>query len=63
MQVRFIGKDGDGGERFGCAGSKFGKQGTALTSNGGVTFKHMSNPDLFTYARYGAYPSNDVFCT
>jgi hypothetical protein len=60
--VRYFGKDGNGGEKFGCAGTYFGKQGSAITTDGGQFFVRANDAGLFTFARYGAYPSDDVFC-
>ena len=61
--MRYFGKDGDGGEKFGCAGTYFGRQGAAISTNGGELFQHVTDTGLFTFARYGAYPSDDVWCT
>jgi photosystem II stability/assembly factor-like uncharacterized protein len=61
QSIRFIGKDGDGGKQFGAAGSYLGKQGVAITTDGGKFFHTVAAPALKTAARYACYPSADVW--
>jgi len=61
QSIRYVGSDGEGGLRFGCAGTYRGKQGVAMTLNGGVTFQPVFATPLFTEARYAAFPSTSVW--
>jgi photosystem II stability/assembly factor-like uncharacterized protein len=61
QSVRYIGPNGDGGHSFGVAGTYGGKQGAAITKNGGKTFSHATTDVLFTEARYGAYPTDNTW--
>ncbi len=45
------------GKKFGLSGVFGGKQGVAVSSDGGVSFKRYPINALFTEARYGAFPS------
>jgi len=60
QSIRYIATDNDG-ERFGCANSFFGYGGAAITHDGGVLFEQRPAPELFTFARYGAYPSENTW--
>lgn len=58
QSVRDIGGVGLGdGRNFGIAGQHAGKQGVAITHNGGITFKQFPADALKTSARYAAYPT------
>jgi photosystem II stability/assembly factor-like uncharacterized protein len=62
QSVRYFGKNGDGGHKFGCAGSYTnGKQGVSVSTNSGKAFTHFLAPDLVTDARYAAFPSDNVW--
>ncbi|EDQ87226.1 uncharacterized protein MONBRDRAFT_38017 [Monosiga brevicollis MX1] len=61
QSVRYLGKDGDGGSKFGCAGQYRGHQGIALTTDGGKLWKPVFADKLFTAARYAAFPSDSVW--
>jgi photosystem II stability/assembly factor-like uncharacterized protein len=61
QNVRYLGTNGDGGQKFGCAGTYFGRQGIALTTDGGRFFRTVAAPNLFTDARYAAFPTDDVW--
>eukprot|EP00730_Choanoeca_flexa_P003467 TRINITY_DN11416_c4_g7_i2.p3 TRINITY_DN11416_c4_g7~~TRINITY_DN11416_c4_g7_i2.p3 ORF type:complete len:301 (+),score=87.58 TRINITY_DN11416_c4_g7_i2:2095-2997(+) len=61
QSIRYFGKDGEGGEKFGAAGFYLNGQGAAVTRNGGEFFTKAFDRDLFTDIRYGAYPSDDVW--
>ncbi len=45
------------GKMFGLTGTFGGKQGVAVSTNGGAVFKRFPISALFTDARYGAFPS------
>lgn len=62
QSVRFLGKDGSGGKKFGVAGTfQFGKkQGCAISTDGGKKFTPY-DAGLFTFARYGAYPTDTTW--
>eukprot|EP00053_Salpingoeca_punica_P024749 m.14551 g.14551 ORF g.14551 m.14551 type:complete len:385 (+) comp7155_c0_seq2:65-1219(+) len=62
QNVRYLGTNGDGGKKFGCAGTyKFGKvQGVAVSQDGGKTFVAF-NASLFTLARYAAFPTDTTW--
>jgi len=60
QSARFVGVNGDGGHVFGVAGGNPQGQGVALTKNGGISFKGY-NAGLFTEARYGAFPTDDIW--
>lgn len=61
QSARFIGVNGDGGKRFGVAGTYRGHQGVAITNDGGKLFKPYFADEIFTYARYAAYPTDDIW--
>jgi len=60
QSVRYIGEIGKGnGFQFGIVGVHAGKQGCAITNNGGISFKaYPAQPVLTTDARYGVYPDS-----
>jgi hypothetical protein len=62
QSVRYLGKDGDGGHKFGCTGTYHFEtyEGVAVSNNGGKTFTAY-NASLSTFARYGAFPTDDVW--
>ncbi|EGD79233.1 hypothetical protein PTSG_09954 [Salpingoeca rosetta] len=61
QSARYIGVNGDGGKRFGVAGTYHGRQGVAISEDGGKLFKAFTTDELFTYSRYGAYPTDSTW--
>eukprot|EP00054_Salpingoeca_dolichothecata_P031384 m.263347 g.263347 ORF g.263347 m.263347 type:complete len:503 (+) comp26885_c0_seq1:88-1596(+) len=59
QSARYVGKDGEG-HIFGVAGQFGTTQGVAITNDGGKTLKHY-DANLFTFARYADYPTNDIW--
>lgn len=58
--VRHIGKNGDGGHKFAIAGAHKGVQGVGISVNSGEIFKTF-DAGLSTAARYGAFPTDDIW--
>lgn len=61
QSARYIGVNGDGGHRFGIAGTYRGQQGVAISNNGGKTFTPFTSDEFFTYSRYAAYPTDNIW--
>jgi photosystem II stability/assembly factor-like uncharacterized protein len=53
--------DDNTGKKFGVTGTFGGKQGVAVSVNGGANFKRYPISALFTDARYGAFPSDTTW--
>jgi len=60
QSVRFVGLNGDGGHKYGVTGQYGRKQGVAFSVNGGRTFNSF-DAQLFTLARYGAFPTDTTW--
>eukprot|EP00041_Stephanoeca_diplocostata_P026566 m.718450 g.718450 ORF g.718450 m.718450 type:complete len:541 (-) comp22995_c0_seq2:7327-8949(-) len=61
QSVRYLGHLGDGdGLHFGIAGAHQGKEGVAITNNGGISFKAFP-ANLRTESRYAAYPTQTTW--
>lgn len=60
QSVRYIGLNGDGGKKFGVTGQYGRKQGVAISVNSGKQFTAY-DAGLYTDARYGAFPTDDIW--
>ena len=60
QSVRYIGTNGDGGLKFGVTGQYGAVEGVGISVDGGKTFKTF-DAKLDTEARYGAFPSDNVW--
>ena len=61
QSARYVGVNGDGGKRFAVTGSYGGKNGVAISNDGGKLYKAYTSDVFFTYARYGAFPTDDIW--
>jgi len=60
QSVRYLGVNGDGGHKYGTTGQFGKKQGVAISTNSGRTFKSY-DAKLSTRARYGAFPTDTTW--
>ena len=59
--MRYLGQNGDGGHKFGCAGTYRGKNGVAITQNSGRTFSPFVSDKFYTIARYASFPTDTTW--
>jgi len=60
QSVRYVGVNGDGGEKFGVTGQYFNTEGVGFSIDGGASFT-VYDAKLTTEARYGAFPTDDTW--
>jgi hypothetical protein len=60
QSVRFVGVNGDGGEKFGVTGTYGSVEGVGFSVDGGASFTTF-DAKLTTEARYGAFPTDTTW--